>query len=103
MAKLSNKSACGTSFYGHKVTATPNQLIEALGEPQFGSNDRRDKTKFDWVCETQDGKVFTVYDWKEYKPLDMDSYYSFHIGAHSGPVAARALSEIRSKFIVKKV
>ena len=102
MAKLSKKSACGTSFHGHTVTATPNQLIEALGEPQFGSNDGRDKTNFDWVCETQDGKVFTVYDWKQYKSLDMDSYYSFHIGANSGTVASRALSEIRSKFILLK-
>ena len=98
MAKLSNKSACGTSFHGHTVTATPNQLIDALGEPQFGCNDGRVDCNFDWVCETQDGKVFTVYDWKEYKPLNMDSYYSFHIGANSGSVAARALSEIRSKF-----
>jgi len=103
MAKLSNKSASGTSFHGHKVTATPNQLIEALGEPQFGSNDGRGKTNFDWVCETQDGKVFTVYDWKQYERLDMDSYYSFHIGAHSGSVAARALSEIHSKFFLNKV
>ena len=42
MAKLSNKSAAGTSFHGHTVTATPNQLIEALGEPQFGCNDGQD-------------------------------------------------------------
>ena len=94
MAKLSNKSATGTSFHGHRVKATPNQLIEVLGEPQFADNSGQDKTNFDWVCETQDGEVFTIYDWKEYKPLDMDSYYSFHIGAHCGGTAARGLSEI---------
>jgi hypothetical protein len=103
MAKLSNKSAAGTSFHGHTVTATPNQLIEALGEPQFGWNGGQDKCNFDWICETNDGAVFTIYDWKEYKPLNMDSYYEFHIGAFHGFVADRALSEIRSKFIVKKV
>jgi hypothetical protein len=103
MAKLSNKSASGTSFGGHEITATPNQLIDTLGEPQFGCNDGQDKTNFDWVCETADGRVFTVYDWKEYKPLNMDSYYSFHIGAHSGAVAAQAVSEIRKMFIAKKV
>lgn len=96
MAKLSNKSACGTSFQSHVITATPNQLIEALGEPQFGCNDGRDKCNFDWVCETQDGKVFTVYDWKEYKPLNMDSYYSFHIGANTIAVSKQALTEIQS-------
>ena len=102
MAKLSNKSASGTSFHRQEITATPNQLIEALGEPQFGDNDGRDKTNFDWVCETKDGNVFTVYDWKEYKPLNMDSYYSFHIGAKSGLVGLKALAEIREMFILKK-
>ena len=102
MAKLSNKSANGTSFHGQEITATPNQLIEVLGEPQFGCNDGQDKTNFDWVCETKDGNVFTVYDWKEYKPLNMDSYYSFHIGAHAGSVSLKALAEIREMFIMKK-
>ena len=96
MAKLSNKSACGTSFHGHTVTATPNQLIEALGEPQFGWNDGQDKTNFDWICETNDGAVFTIYDWKEYSQLNMDSYYEFHIGAFHGFVASKAVRELRS-------
>lgn len=102
MAKLSNKSATGTWFHGTTIIATPNQLIDALGEPQFGDNSGRDKTNFDWVCETRDGNVFTVYDWKEYKPLNMDSYYSFHIGAKSGSVSLKALTEIRKMFIAKK-
>ena len=102
MAKLSSKSPTGTSFHGHEIVATPNQLIEALGKPQFGDNSGWDKTNFDWVCETKDGNVFTVYDWKEYKPLNMDSYYSFHIGAKSGLVGEKALAEIREMFIVKK-
>ena len=102
MAKLSNMSAAGTSFHGTTIIATPNQLIDILGEPQFGDNSGQDKTNFDWVCETDDGNVFTVYDWKEYKPLNMDSYYSFHIGAESGLVSLKALTEIRKMFIVKK-
>ena len=84
MAKLSSKSPTGTSWHGHTITATPNQLIEALGEPQYGYNDGQDKSNFDWVCETESGKVFTIYDWKEYTPLKMDSVYSFHVGANAG-------------------
>ena len=95
MAKLSKKDSCGTSFHGHEITATPNQLIKALGKPQFGCNDGHDKTNFDWVCETSDGRVFTIYDWKVYAPLNMNSRYSFHIGAFSGSVASKALRELK--------
>jgi len=96
MAKLSEKNSCGTSFHGHTVTATPNQIIKALGEPQYGCNDGQDKTNFDWICETNDGAVFTIYDWKEYSQLNMDSYYEFHIGAFHGFVASKAVRELRS-------
>jgi len=94
MAKLSSKSPTGTSWHGHTITATPNQLIEALGEPQYGYNDGQDKSNFDWVCETESGHVFTIYDWKEYVPLKMDSEYSFHVGANAKLVAVRAVQEV---------
>ena len=94
MAKLSNKSAAGTSWYGQEIKTTPKQLIEILGTPQFGDNSGQDKCNFDWVCETEDGDVFTVYDWKEYAPLNMDSVYSFHIGANTSLVSSKALDEL---------
>ena len=94
MAKLSSKSPTGTSWHGHTITATPNQLIEALGEPQYGYNDGQDKSNFDWVCETESGHVFTIYDWKEYVSLKMDSEYSFHVGANAKLVAVRAVQEV---------
>ena len=29
------------------------------------------------------GVVFTIYDWKEYVPLEMDTIYEWHIGGHN--------------------
>jgi hypothetical protein len=95
MAKLSNKSATGTSFHDVTIQTTPQKLIDVLGEPQFGDNSEQDKTNFDWICETKDGKVFTIYDWKYYRPLQMDEIIDFHIGGHSGSVTLKALQELK--------
>ena len=95
IAKLTEKSAIGTSFHDVSIQTTPQKLIDALGEPQFGDNSGQDKTNFDFVCETEDGDVFTIYDWKEYRPLKMDEIIDFHIGGHSGSVTLKALQELK--------
>jgi len=79
--KLSDKTSAGTSFHGHTITATYKQLVEVLGKPQHTQNDGRDKTNFDWVCETKEGVLFTVYDWKEYRKIKLNEKIEWHIGA----------------------
>ena len=88
--KRSNNTG-GTSFHGVTLTTTPQQLIDALGEPQYFSNDGSDKTNMDYSLETEDEIAFTIYDWKEYRPLQMDETIEFHIGAldHSQSVEAK--------------
>jgi len=81
--KLSSKSANMTSFHGSVIKTTVNKLIEKIGKPQYGSNDGEDKINFDWVCETSLGSVYTIYDWKEYRPLDLNEEIEFHIGGFS--------------------
>ena len=66
--KRSNNTG-GTSFHGVTLTTTPQQLIDALGEPQYFSNDGSDKTNMDYSLETEDEIAFTIYDWKEYLSL----------------------------------
>jgi hypothetical protein len=44
--------------------------------------------------ETEDGEVFTVYDWKEYRQLDENEDIEWHIGGRSGLTTGKALSEI---------
>ena len=93
--KQTDKSADGTSFHNHTFTATVDDLRNVLGQPQFESNDGEDKNNFDWIMETEDGTVFTVYDWKEYRRLEEDEVIEWHIGGRSGADTEKALLEIR--------
>ena len=94
MAKKTNKSACGTSFHGITVKATVNQLISAFGEPSDDSNTGEDKVNFEWEMETEDGTVFTIYDWKEYRMIDVDEKIEWHIGSMEGLGSKIAFNEI---------
>ena len=93
--KQTDKSADGTSFHNHTFTATVDDLRNVLGQPQFESNDGEDKNNFDWIMETEDGEPFTVYDWKEYRPLAEYEVIEWHIGGRSGLITEKALLEIR--------
>ena len=92
--KQTTKSANGTSFHSDTVFATVSDLRKILGEPRYQQNDGSDKVNFDWVMETEDGEVFTVYDWKEYRRLGEDEIVEWHIGAHSSYVASQGINEI---------
>lgn len=81
--KLTDKSSNMTSFHGSVVKTTPRKLMEKVGNPQYDTNNGQDKVNFDWICETSLGSVFTIYDWKEYRTLDLDEPIEFHIGGHS--------------------
>lgn len=85
----------GTSFFNNTVTATPNQIIKLLGQPSSMGNDGRDKVNMEWDCITNTGVVFTIYDWKYYRPLDMDEQVQWHIGAHNAANAAEAADTVR--------
>lgn len=93
--KSTTKSASGTSFHNTTFEATPSQLLEILGEPESMNNDGTDKTNFDWTLETETGDVFTVYDWKYYIPLNMDTVYEWNIGGKSKFITEMALDEIK--------
>ncbi len=94
MVKKSKKNPTGTSFHNVTVRCTPQQLIDLLGPAQWGGNDGRDKVNFDWVCETKKGKVFTIYDWKFYRPLDLNEEVDFHIGANGFMTSMEARYEL---------
>ena len=93
--KQTDKSADGTSFHNHTFTATVDDLRNVLGQPYCEQNDGEDKVNFDWIMETEDGEVFTVYDWKEYRQLDENEDIEWHIGGRSGLITEKALLEIR--------
>jgi hypothetical protein len=83
-----------TSFHGTEFRASANEIIAILGEPTYDSNDGSDKVNLEWICETETGEVFTIYDWKEYRPIEMDEKIDWHIGGHNGRVTNAALKEL---------
>ena len=98
MCKKTDKSTNGTSFQQITFRATVNQLIKAFGEPSMEDNTGEDKTNFEWDMETKDGFVFCIYDWKQYRVLDLDKAYDWHIGALGKMEAFVAQKEILKSF-----
>ena len=92
--KITKSSTNGTSFHDVVIKASVNDLISILGEPSYQNNTGDDKVNFEWDCETEDGDVFTIYDWKEYRPVGKDEVIEFHIGAHSKSVSNVAFDEL---------
>ena len=82
MAKKTYQLTDGTSFHGVVIRATVNQLTKAFGEP-YNNNTGEDKVNFEWEMETDEGEVFTIYDWKEGRPIGRDEFVTWHIGAKS--------------------
>ena len=93
MAKVTYKDVSGTSFHGTTITTTVVELKELFGNP-YDNNTGEDKVNFVWDCETEDGDVFTIYDWKEYRALYEDEIVKFHIGALSKEISEQAKQEI---------
>jgi len=105
MAKKSDKSQLMTSFHRVTYTATVAQLKKMFGEPTFNWNDGESKTNMEWVLETTEkdnnwdipvGTVFTLYDWKEYRPLEDDDIINWHIGTHSKFASWQAQHELHN-------
>jgi hypothetical protein len=94
MAKFTKKSAGGTSYFQTNLHATPQQLIDLFPYSYYEQNNGSDKTNFDFTLETESGDVFTIYDWKKYRPLKMDEVVKWHIGAFNGNVSEQGKQEV---------
>ena len=79
MIKKTNKSLDGTSFHGATFSATLADLQVILGAPN-GGGDHHDKVQNEWELELEDGTVFSVYDWKEYRRYTDKETIEWHIG-----------------------
>jgi len=92
--KATSKSVDGTSFHDTTIKCSTSTLRKVLGEPECEVNDGEDKVNFEWTLETDNGDVFTVYDWKEYRILNENEMIEWHIGGHNREVTEQAKSEI---------
>jgi hypothetical protein len=93
----------GTSYHNVDITTTPSDLIELCKELDIEyheDNTGEDKTNFDFEFYVpEENLYFTVYDWKEYQPLNLDSSYEFHIGAKDTMSSLEA-KEILTEFLI---
>ena len=94
MAKKTYRSTNNTSFFGTTFHASVRQLTKSFGDPTMDSNWGEDKVNFEWEMETEDGDVFTIYDWKEGRPLGKDEMIQWHIGGFSESITNQAKREI---------
>ena len=94
MAKHTEKTASGTSFHSVVLSATPKQLIDLFPNSFHAQNDGMDKVNFDFTLETEDGDVFTIYDWKEYRPLEMNEIIEWHIGGRNQETCLQGKAEV---------
>ena len=83
-----------TSFHGITFTSSIQDLINVLGQPQYIDNSGEDKVNFSWEMETDEGDIFTIYDWKEYRTLDLNETIEWHIGSFSKSVSNLAQYEV---------
>ncbi len=81
--KKTEKLADGTSFHDVTIKTTINKLVDVLGLPTYFDNTGEDKVNIEWVCETENGDIVTIYDWKEYRSLQLDEKITFHLGGHN--------------------
>jgi hypothetical protein len=87
-----------SSFHGVTIATTPAKLIkiaEEHGLEYEDYNDGHDKTNFNFTFELEDDTYFTVYDWKEYRPLNRNEGVLFHIGG------ATKLDSLKGKEVLK--
>jgi hypothetical protein len=100
--KKTNKSANGTSFYGVRIKTTINELTGILGEPTYYNNTGGDKVNVEWICETENGEVVTIYDWKEGRALRLDELVEFHLGGQSENDTLNGLEELMKTSLKNK-
>jgi hypothetical protein len=93
--KKTSQSVDRTSFHNTTIKCSVSTLIEVLGKPDYSGNDGEDKVNFDWNMETDNGDVFTVYDWKEYRSLNKNEMIQWHIGGMNRTITEQAAREIR--------
>ena len=79
----------GTSFHGVTIQSTAKKVEAVMGD----SNGSTYKTNFNWAGMTNDGQIFTVYDWKMGK-VSKNETVVFNIGGFSKESEEKAKEEL---------
>ena len=93
MLRKSESKAIGTSFHGITIRGSVNQLSEVIGEySKLNSGDG--KVVYQWILETDEDEVVTIYDWKMYREVGIDEEIEWNIGGYSKKSTEKAREEI---------
>lgn len=94
MKRVYNKElGNGTSYFGISFYASVNDLINICGTP-IRSNDINKKSQYDWTLKTNTDKIFTIYDWKEYRRFNNTEIIKWNIGGYNIESCLIGLNEI---------
>ena len=86
-----NIKTCGTSYQGEVYTSY-KKLFKLFGEPTSGDGYKVDA---EWNVEFDDGKVATIYNWKDGKNyngaegMETENITDWHIGGFEKDVVDR--------------
>ena len=94
MLKETTQNANGTSFHNTTIYTNVGKLKELFPNSYSESNDGADKSNYDFVLENDNGDVITIYDWKEYRPIDDDEKIEFHIGGMNVRITENAKKDL---------
>lgn len=89
-----NKSLSGTSYHGHVIKTTYNNLVKAFGPSH--QDDGGYKTNHEWLLNSYEGTPFSIYDWKEiFSPERYpDQEFEWHIGAFTSEDSLNAQVQV---------
>lgn len=72
----------GTSFHDVVINDPYTEVVRKLGAPH-ATYTPGGKVQYEWTFRSEDGRVATVYDWKEYGNQFPTEW---HVGGHSPSV-----------------
>ena len=99
---VSEKDVIGTSFHGDTINASIKELTKILGKPTYEDKSIKEKVNFEWVLETSNGKVVTLYTWKEYRRFKKSEVVNLHIGGFKKSDTSIAKEELEFLLNSKK-
>lgn len=80
ISKTNSLNVKGTNFFDQTIRFTCNDLVSAFGEPDIKDGKA---VHCSWNLQTNNGLIFTIYDWYEsMNPYQFpDNYFEWHIGS----------------------
>ena len=88
----------GTSLQGY-ITMTRRSLNKAFGVVE--RDEFADKVQYEWMLQFEvsgyPDVVATIYDYKEYEDIDLDTLYQWHIGGNSPLAVACIYSALNNR------